>query len=91
MTHLPKLLLTLLFAAAWGFALTCCAALAADRTPVSLACSAQADTQGLHGSDRQKFRRHCLSTANRAVLTTATPEQQAAAIAAVKAMLATPK
>jgi hypothetical protein len=29
-------------------------------TPESKACSAQADTQGLHGKDREKFRRACL-------------------------------
>lgn len=29
-------------------------------TPESKACSAQADTKGLHGKDREKFRRECL-------------------------------
>lgn len=30
------------------------------RSPVSLACSAQADQQNLHGKDRQRFRRTCM-------------------------------
>ncbi len=30
------------------------------RRPASLACSAQADRQGLHGSDRQRFQRQCI-------------------------------
>ncbi len=29
-------------------------------TPESKACSAQADAKGLHGKDRQTFRRACL-------------------------------
>lgn len=30
------------------------------RSPVSLACSADADAQGLHGKERQRFRRTCM-------------------------------
>ena len=30
------------------------------RTPASLACSVEADVQGLHGSERQRFRRRCI-------------------------------
>ena len=33
---------------------------AVGRTPTSLACSAEADQQGLHGSERQRFRRRCI-------------------------------
>ena len=33
---------------------------AADRTPISKACSAQADAKKLHGNDRQKFRADCM-------------------------------
>ena len=30
------------------------------RTPISLACSAQADARGLHGNERRRFRRTCM-------------------------------
>ncbi len=33
---------------------------AADRTPISKACSAQADTKKLHGAERAKFRDACM-------------------------------
>jgi hypothetical protein len=33
---------------------------AADRTPISKACSAQADTKKLHGKEREKFRAQCM-------------------------------
>ena len=33
---------------------------AADRTPISKACSAQADAKKLHGKDRQAFRATCM-------------------------------
>ena len=33
---------------------------AADRTPISKACSAQADTKGLHGKYRSTFRDACM-------------------------------
>jgi hypothetical protein len=33
---------------------------AVARTPQSLACSAQADNRGLHGAERQRFRRTCM-------------------------------
>ncbi len=32
----------------------------ADRTPISIECSKQADAKGLHGKDRQKFREGCM-------------------------------
>jgi hypothetical protein len=35
-------------------------AAAKGRTPASLECSAEADQQGLHGKERQKFRRACI-------------------------------
>ena len=31
-----------------------------ERSPASLACSADADAKGLHGKDRQRFRRACI-------------------------------
>ena len=30
------------------------------RTAISVSCSSQADTKGLHGKDRKKFRRTCM-------------------------------
>jgi phosphate-selective porin len=30
------------------------------RSEISLTCSSQADTKGLHGKDREKFRRACM-------------------------------
>ncbi len=33
---------------------------AADRTPISRTCSAQADTKQLHGKERAKFRAQCM-------------------------------
>jgi hypothetical protein len=33
---------------------------AGGRTPASLACSAEADAKGLHGRERQTFRRACI-------------------------------
>ena len=34
------------------------------RSAASLACSADADAQGLHGKERQRFRRHCIHDRN---------------------------
>ena len=39
---------------------TTAAASSVGRSPASLACSADADANGLHGKDRQRFRRECL-------------------------------
>ena len=36
---------------------------AADRSPISKACSAQADAKNLHGKPRDKFRRACMKGA----------------------------
>jgi hypothetical protein len=36
----------------------------AQRTPASLACSGKADRQGLHGKERQRFRRQCIRKRN---------------------------
>jgi hypothetical protein len=35
----------------------------ADRTPISIECSKQADAKGLHGKERQKFREGCMKPA----------------------------
>jgi hypothetical protein len=32
----------------------------ADRSAISISCSKQADAKGLHGKDREKFRRSCM-------------------------------
>ena len=32
----------------------------ANRSAISVSCSKQADTKGLHGKDREKFRRGCM-------------------------------
>jgi hypothetical protein len=32
----------------------------ADRSAISISCSKQADDKGLHGKDREKFRRACM-------------------------------
>ena len=32
----------------------------ANRSAISISCSKQADTKGLHGKDREKFRRGCM-------------------------------
>jgi hypothetical protein len=34
-----------------------------DKKAISKACSDQANTQGLHGKDRKKFRAACIKTA----------------------------
>ena len=34
---------------------------ASQRTPISIACSKQADAKNLHGKERQKFRAACMN------------------------------
>jgi hypothetical protein len=46
---------------------------AAERTPESLKCSAEADKQNLHGKPRQAFRKKCMADAKKAAAQAAAP------------------